>query len=308
MKWRHLKEYLIFTRKERTGIFVLIILIAIIYFIPEVMPDKKLYYLNKGADTLFQIVEARNKLNHKEVKDSSSNYKEISASDHLKLFTFDPNTLPESGWKSLGLREKTIRTIINFRLKGGRFRNASDIRKIYGLQKHQADQLIPYVRINDPDHRSRDVQGDVKSSSSKSFGKTKISIQPIEINAADSIQLIALPGIGARLASRVLAFRERLGGFYSINQISETYGLTDSVFLLIKPLLLCDATKLKGININTIDLSDLKNHPYIRWNLANAIIRYRQQHGKFSSVRDLLKIEIITDETYNKIAPYVVTE
>ena len=308
MKWHQVKEYFVFTRKERMGVFVLMLLIGIVYFIPEFLPETTPYYLDKGADTLFQIIEARNKsVDAVRQQDSMSFDNQITA-EHHKLFTFDPNTLSEAGWKSLGLRDKTIKTILNFRSRGGRFRNAADIRKIYGLRQEEADILIPYVKIAIPESLVREDTKHTDASFRKSSPKLKNLIQSVEINSADSTQLVALPGIGSRLATRILAFRNRLGGFYSISQIAETFGLPDSTFQLIKPYLSCDTTALKQININTADPATLKNHPYFRWSLANAIVRFREQHGRFLSVSDLRKIEIITDETYTKIAPYVVTE
>src|SRR5262249_21223 len=107
------------------------------------------------------------------------------------------------------------------------------------------------------------------------------------------------------LASRIINFRQRLGGFYSTEQIKEIYGLQDSVFQKIKNLLRLGNVITKKININTASKEELKSHPYIRWNLANAIVEYRNEHGNFTSVSDLRNIAVITDEAYEKIVHYV---
>ena len=73
----------------------------------------------------------------------------------------------------------------------------------------------------------------------------------------------------------------------------------------IKPHLKLDISEVKKININTASVEDLKSHPYIRYNIANAIIAYRKEHGSFSAIADLKKIKIISDEVYQKIAPYL---
>ncbi|MEJ7684007.1 MAG: helix-hairpin-helix domain-containing protein [Segetibacter sp.] len=126
------------------------------------------------------------------------------------------------------------------------------------------------------------------------------------MNTADTSALISLPGIGSKLAARIVNFREKLGGFSSVNQLGETYGIPDSTFQKIKPQLQCNHPALKTININTADINVLRAHPYLRWNIANAIINYRQQHGNYKSVEDIRKIDLITDDLYNKIAPYLV--
>ena len=104
---------------------------------------------------------------------------------------------------------------------------------------------------------------------------------------------------------RIVNFREKLGGFYSIEQVRETYGLPDSTYQKIKLNLKLDNSEVKKININNASVEDLKSHPYIRYNIANAIIAYRKEHGSFSAISDLKKIMIITDEVYQKIAPYL---
>lgn len=133
-------------------------------------------------------------------------------------------------------------------------------------------------------------------------------LSPIDINTADTIEFIALPGIGSRLADRIIRFRESLGGFYSIEQISEVYGLADSVFQKIKPLLISPAFDIKRININTASLEELKAHPYIRYTIANSIVNYRAQHGAFTNIEDLRKIVTITNDVFEKIISYLTLE
>src|SRR4029077_11188899 len=127
-------------------------------------------------------------------------------------------------------------------------------------------------------------------------------------NSADTNQLIALPGIGHTLAGRIVNFREKLGGFYSVKQVGETFGIADSVFQKIKPFLVLNETGLKKIPVNTAGIDELKIHPYIRYKLATAIISYRNEHGPFSSIEDLRKIMVITEEIYQKLAPYIIIQ
>jgi competence ComEA-like helix-hairpin-helix protein len=96
-----------------------------------------------------------------------------------------------------------------------------------------------------------------------------------------------------------------LGGFYSIDQVGETFGLPDSTFQKIKQYLTIQNQTIKKININSANVEELKTHPYIRYNLANPIVAYRSAHGSFSSIEDLKKIMIITEEVYQRISPYL---
>jgi competence ComEA-like helix-hairpin-helix protein len=130
-------------------------------------------------------------------------------------------------------------------------------------------------------------------------------LSPVDINLADTTAFIALPGIGSKLAERIIKFREKLGGFYSIEQIGEVYGLADPVFQKIKPLLLTGAFLVKKININTASLDELKAHPYIRFTIAKSIIAYREQHGVYSTMEDLKKLVLMTEDIYAKVSPYL---
>ena len=133
----------------------------------------------------------------------------------------------------------------------------------------------------------------------------KKKIEPFEINKADTSAFIALPGIGSKLAARIVLFREKLGGFYNVDQLKEVYGLQDSVYRKISPLLRCDPGIIRKIPINTAEKETLKVHPYIRWNIANALVSYRAQHGSFNSPGDLSRLENVDEDALKKMMPYI---
>src|SRR6185295_10645555 len=109
----------------------------------------------------------------------------------------------------------------------------------------------------------------------------------------DTATYISLPGIGSKLSQRIVAFRNKLGGFYSVNQVGETYLLPDSTFQKIKPRLFIGDAAVKQININLASVDEMKVHPYLKYTLANAIFQYRRQHGNFDSVGGIKKIMLI---------------
>ena len=138
------------------------------------------------------------------------------------------------------------------------------------------------------------------------YTKSKKRLVRTEVNSADSIAWMVLPGIGTGLSRRIIRYREKLGGFYQIDQVGETFGLPDSVLRSIQPVLWVDTSFIHRIDLNNATERMLNNHPYIRWRIAKAIITYRNQHGKFSRVDDLLNIEVIDPEAFEKIKHYVV--
>jgi competence ComEA-like helix-hairpin-helix protein len=122
---------------------------------------------------------------------------------------------------------------------------------------------------------------------------------------ADTSAFIALPGIGSKLAARIVNFREKLGGFHSVEQIKETYGLPDSTYEKAKNYLQSSTASIKKFNINSATKEELKVHPYIKWQLANAIVEYRNQHGAYKNLTDLKNIMLIDEATFDKILPYL---
>lgn len=129
----------------------------------------------------------------------------------------------------------------------------------------------------------------------------------VDINKADTTVFMALPGIGPKLAARIVKYREQLHGFYCIEQVAETYGLADSVFNKIKKWLVVKDTIIQKININKASIEELK-FPYTGNNLANAIFQYRQQHGDYKSLNDLKKIILVNDSLFSRLSYYLTIE
>jgi len=323
VKWgEFIKDYLAFTRKERIGILTVVSVILFTLFLPDILSKtsrnrpvkidtawmaavkRSEIKVQDSADNDYQKNENENAYAYQYDKRKSS----YNENDIIKgeLFYFDPNTITEPEWKRLGLRDKTIKTIENYRSKDGHFYKPEDLQKIYGLHSDEYERLKPYIKIgsNSPKTNEAFVSSVAKDEiqPSKTYA-ARYSI--IDVNNADTTAFISLPGIGSKLAARIVTFREKLGGFYSIEQIGETYGLPDSTFQKIKQWLKLDNPSVKRININTATVDEMKAHPYIKYSLANPIVSYRNEHGAFSKVEEIKKVMVVTDEIYKKIAPYL---
>ena len=311
MKWTEfLREYFTFTRKERLGLLTVILVIVGIWIFPKVSRPRSPKTI--PSDTSW-ITAARNLIRPTNDSDNQpANVDNLALNKPLTEhagessghpFYFDPNTLPPNGWRKLGIRDKTIATIQNYLQKGGHFYKAEDLSKIYGIHSDEYVRIEPYIRIA-ATNRSR-LETSEKIESKKEFLSDKPKYTVVDINTADTSAFVDLPGIGNKLASRIVNFREKLGGFYSIDQIGETYGLPDSTFQKIKPFLKLETNLVKRFNVNTATKDEMKTHPYIKWNLANAIVEYRNQHGNFSSLEDIKKISLITAEAFDKVKFYL---
>ena len=310
--WHALQQYFNFTKKERRGIIYIVVLILLLTALPLLFPFISKEEKVDSSEFEKEIAELSIDSSSKKIypkhnedyqNDYTADYKNYESSKPVELFYFDPNTATATDWIKLGIRPRTAETIQKYVSKGGKFYKPEDIKKIWGLSEKDVQRLIPYVSIKNipknfsyPDHN--------QSPEKTTFAKKPL-LQKVEINNADTSDYIALPGIGSKLSKRIIAFREKLGGFYSVDQIGETYMLPDSTFQKIKAYLILDKQAIKKININNATVDEMKSHPYIRYQIANAIFQYRQQHGKFNSVDEIKKIMIITDEIYNKASPYL---
>lgn len=344
MKKGEWSGYFKFSRKERAAILCLLVAIVGVGIAPaffDVAPSEKiktaavenLARLNAIDE---QLGNADDRIFHEE---KETNEKRWDAKGRTQsgmtttVFEFDPNTLSPEGWKKLGLRERTIQTIGRYLSKGGKFKTSRDLYKIYGLPAEDVQRLEPYVRISStqyPNGKGKYAQQDnfiepkeaaysvsraedgpalQKGKSGHNNGISRsATVRELEINRADSADWESLPGIGQKLAGRIVLFREKLGGFVKVEQVGEVYGISDSVFNRLKTWLVCDPAPVKKINVNLAALEDLRQHPYVRWKLANAIIRYREQHGPFRELSAIRQTLLITENELAKLLPYLSVE
>lgn len=317
-KWIH--DYLTFTRKERIAVIVLLILIVLIWLFPNFnKPSASLSTLLSDSSLIkdIQIIyekEPANKVNkeHATETDNPTNFQydrnksSVNAETKYEMFEFDPNSLSFENWVKLGIRDRTIKTIQNYLSKGGHFYKKEDLKKIYGFSSTDYERLCPFIKIYST-KEDYSTKNNKNSAFEKSNYPENIKYNPvnIDINLADSFAFISLPGIGSKLANRIIQFREKLGGFYSINQLAEVYALPDSTFQKIKTKLIFANNLIEKFNINTASKDEMKNHPYFKWALANAIVEYRTQHGPYMKIEDLLKINLISEEVLEKLKSYI---
>lgn len=233
----HWKAWFVFSKSDRRAIIMLLSIIALTVLTPYLLPEKKLeIHIDKELQAELDAYRRDNSQQQNNLP-FTAGYRDTTVKDTIKpaLFYFDPNTLSEEGFVQLGLSPKTAHTLINYRNKGGYFRKPEDIRKIYSLSKTDADRLIPYIRIAAKNYKETTNEKPAPPSVTDQYKK-------ININTATAEEWKAFPGIGDVLANRIVKFRNSMGGFKSVDQVSKTYGLSDSVYQAIKPYLYLEGT------------------------------------------------------------------
>lgn len=305
------------SRKQAKGILVLQFLILIMLVSPIVfsvfLPKEKDEIAHEDEILLNDLI-AKWETMEEVKKDNPPAF--TSGQSEPSYFLFDPNKSNQDELVSLGFPGWLAERLINFRNAGGKFAVKSDLRKVYGLQDWLYNRLENYIQLPD-EINHKDFLGVVESEKSENAKNEIIEnninkeVDPdlpllLDINLADSIELQAIRGIGPAFSSRIIRFRNILGGFTSIEQLKEVYGLTEETYEAIKPyFILSGEFELKKLLINSADQAQLSAHPYINYNTARALVNYRNQHGSFQSLEDLAFVKVLSDSVINKIAPYL---
>lgn len=276
-----LRQFLLYSRSERRAVVTLVVLVIAVLLIPKTYH----FYTSAPKVSLSDSSLIRDVAGLKKTDTLMNQSADTSRS---KLFYFDPNVIGMSDWMRLGLTEKQATVIEKYKSKGGKFYKPDDLRKIYVISDEMKDRLVPYVHIEQDNNK-----------------KGERDFYTIEINSADSAAFEALEGIGPSYASRIIKYRKVLGGFYRIEQVGETYGISDSTFQIIKSHLTVNPALISTIDINTTDYEILRKHSYIHAKMAHAIIGYRNMNGRYESLEELKKVKLMTEDIFIKIKPYL---
>ena len=216
---------------------------------------------------------------------------------------FNPNTADSATFRRLGLPAWMARNILRYREKGGRFRRTEDFRKIYGLTEEQYRQLLPYMDI--PPEKAPQLAVRLYNPPADTDSVKRPYKYPagtvVALNSADITQLKKIPGIGSGIARMIAGYRERLGGFYRIEQLEEIH----LDYRRLREWLSIDTTGIRRIDLNTASAQRLHNHPYIDFYQAKAIVEYRRKHGKLKSLKPFVLYEEFSPEDLERIGHYV---
>ena len=313
------KDYFYFSKSQRRGIIVLIALILVALLSTFLMP----YFIkenDKAENTVFlkDAEKFKASLTEKErtrqnqwdnYSDFHKSYtKKSTETARYQLFAFDPNTADSATFVRLGLKPYIAKNILKYRSKGGKFRKAEDFGKVYGISSEKAGELMPYIQIAEMKPTERKATGqespaETNEKQATPFTERKTTI--VELNTADTTDLIAVKGIGRRFAKRILGYRRILGGYHSVEQIREVYGMNPENFEQIKSFLSTDASLITKISINKASVERLKSHPYLNFSKAREIYELRRDRGKLKNIEELRKLHSLSDEDLQRIEPYL---
>lgn len=249
-------------------------------------------------------------------------------------FTFDPNTADSATLLLVGLSDWQVRNLMKYRLRGGRYHRAEDFKRLYGMTPELYDRLAPHIRIDkkfryyeESDFAAEDARRDARRAARQAHYDSlqllreanalarKDSLErlypqqekftelvELDLNAVDSTTLKKVPGIASYRARQILRYRDRLGGFVSISQLSEIENFpADELASWFK----VESGVLRRLKINRASVSDLGRHPYIGFARARAIEAYRRSNGPIHSLSELRLLPDFSEDVIRRIEPYI---
>lgn len=220
------------------------------------------------------------------------------------LFPFDPNTADSATFVRLGLKPWQARNALKYRRKGGRWRRAEDFSRLYGLSAEDFRLLRPYIRIAAEERETAQARpaGSESDSTRRRFPEKYPAGTVIDLNSADTTALKRIPGIGSYYAGKICRYRERLGGFVSVEQIREVEGLPADAARWFS---VSAATNIVRLDINRMDFRQLVRHPYLSFEQVKAIENYKRLYGPLHGWDDLRLCPEFTDDDFTRLTPYV---
>ena len=222
-------------------------------------------------------------------------------------FYFDPNTIGMDGLIDLGLSKREARVIVNYRNKGGKFRQSEDLSKIYVLTKESYNKIKDYVVIKE--EAKQDLKRDFIQDTLVSAPVVQKSLEAkriIDINSADSIDLISLPGIGPYFARKIIDYRTKLGGFANSEQLMDIYGIDKERYSIFCDRVWVDRSRISKIKLSDASADDLAKNPYIGAYIARSIVKLRESaKNNIITVASLVVNKIIKEEVAKILEYYL---
>jgi DNA uptake protein ComE-like DNA-binding protein len=298
------KDFFYYSKSERRAVFALSFLIVCLLVAILLAPEKETVIVEEPlaenvrtetdkveADSFQRVVEHREK--------KAVIKKTETPSRKVVLAPFDPNLADSIELLDLGLSPYVARNVLRYREKGGRFRTPESFARIYGLTEEQFETLRPYIRISESFRQKTDTSTYVRRDTFAVVYKYPKGTL-VDVGVADTTELKKIPGIGSGISKAIVGYRNRLGGFYSLEQLREVRFVTPEMMEWFK----LDSISIRPLPVNRAGLDRLRNHPYLNFYQAKVILEHRKKHGEIKSLSQLSLYEEFTEKDLKRLFAY----
>lgn len=292
MNFETIKSYFKFSQGQRLGIFLLfsiIIALQTAYFFTDFSsfsndsPEKEKWLsLQSQIDSM---------------KQGKRNYVP-------KIYPFNPNFITDYKGYKLGMSVPEIDRLLAFRKQNKYVNSAKEFQAVTQVSDSLLNVISPYFKFPDWVKNKKQLK-EYKNYPNTAFAK-KEKITIIDINQASQEDLIKIYGIGEAISLRILKFKENLGGFVSMEQMKDVWGLSPEVIENLNAhFKVLAAPEVKKVDINNASIKELSQFPYFNFQQAKQIVTFRSMHGDFKNVDDLTKIKGLSIDKAKIIALYL---
>ena len=273
-----LRKWFSFSKGERVAIITILALILVLILACVFRPSRK-SLTDESLHNLDSLLALRQAAIELQQQQQAEKPQEVA---ELHPFPFNPNTLTEEEWLQMGLTDRQVRNIMNYKAKGGRFYSKNDLGKLYTISEEEFAQLEPFIVLPEV-ARSASGKTSSKKQEKLSFEEKpkpeKKAIPIVDLNTVDSTTLVELPQIGPYTAVRIIELREKLGGFVDKEQLRDVKGMDEARFAAIQPYINLGATEIRKVDVNRDDFKTLVRHPYLSYEQVKRIFNQREKRG-----------------------------
>lgn len=299
------KDFFYFSKADKRAIIILVCFfcfLLIVRCVYAVLDEDELLPLENREDMAAFLASVK----ERELNSRPGVYPGKKKREPVMLAEFDPNKSDSIEFIRLGLPPFMARNILRYREKGGVFRSVEAFAKVYGLTSQQYELLKPYICIGEeylPVPVLRDTtlrqQWMARKDSLKALKYPEGTV--VDLNEADTTELKKIPGIGSAYARQIIAYRNRLGGFYNVKQLQELPFSSEEMLVWFK----VEETEHPSVLVNKWGVERLRNHPYLNFYQSKVIVEHRKKYGKLKSLSQLSLYEEFTEKDLERLSPYV---
>jgi DNA uptake protein ComE-like DNA-binding protein len=278
MTFRAINTYFKFSREQRTSVFLLfgiIVILQSVYFFVDFSAATKYYPEKQKWLSLQSQIDSM----------KADGQKEFS-----KMYPFNPNFISDYKGYKLGMSVEEIDRLLSFRKENKYVNSSKEFQNVTKVSDSLLNAIAPYFKFPDWVNKKKEFK-EYKNYSNQAFAK-KERIVLIDINQATQEDLVKIYGIGEAISLRILKQKESLGGFVSMEQMKDVWGLSPEVVENLNAHFKVSVLpNFKKIDINNASLKELSQFSYFRYALAKEIVTYRSMKGNIKNIEDLIKIK-----------------
>lgn len=310
------KKKIIFllTKEQWFGVVILAMLVGVtVFLLQRIKPQKEEPMAQINDSTLAEF--AAHQAEQDSIRKAAWKKKYPRDTIAIRMQIFDPNTADSSTLVHVGLKKWQASNILKYRSKGGRYRRAEDMRKLYGMTDSMYQALLPYIQIDTiavkqyrDSVRNSHRDSVMVDSMPRYVSQKRDTI--LNLRTADTTELKMIRGIGSYRAKQIVRYREQLGGFAHVDQLCEIKALqpllTDSMAAdsLLAHFWL-DSVIITPLSVNRAGVEKLQRHPYLSFEQAKAIYELRRKKIHLDSIAQLKKVDCLTEQELKRLTPYL---